>query len=94
VLHEHVIDRVEQRLLVGGGERHPVADPLVQIRTRFGGGICVGLYGFAHAHEFGSRHHGQARELQTMYREFAVELLLPDLDFGPRCVNQGQRMEK
>jgi hypothetical protein len=52
VLHEHVIDRVDQRLLVRCRERHPIADPLMQIRTSFGCGISVGLHRFTHPHEF------------------------------------------
>src|SRR5258705_13540225 len=49
VLHEHVVDGVEQRLLLPGGQMHPVSDPLMEIRAGFRRG-AVNVEGFAHSH--------------------------------------------
>src|SRR5258705_11213558 len=49
VLHEHVVDGVEQRLLLPGGQMHPVSDPLMEIRTGFRR-VAVNVEAFAHSH--------------------------------------------
>ena len=43
VLHEHVVDRVEQRLLLSGGQVHAIAHPLVKLgaRLRRRGGLEI-----------------------------------------------------
>src|SRR6266550_1724573 len=50
VLHEDAVDRVEQRLLLAGGQMHPIAHPLMKVgaRLRRGGGVEVEA--FTHSH--------------------------------------------
>src|SRR5258705_4151448 len=49
VLHERVVDGVEQRLLLPGGQMHPVPDPLMEIRAGFRR-VAVNVEAFAHSH--------------------------------------------
>src|SRR5262245_935064 len=50
VLHEHVVDRVDQRLLVCGRQVHALADPLMELGSGLRRGIGVDVEAFAHSH--------------------------------------------